>query len=49
MDHGAIPRPLNMFNQSSVRCGMPERFASVPSDINPPPSNGLPFYQVDQG
>ena len=49
MDHGAIPRPLNMFNQTDTRCGRPERFASIPGDSTLPPNSGLPFYQVDEG
>lgn len=49
LDHGSIPRPVNMINQNSVRYQQPERFGSIPGNLNPSPSAGMPFFQVDEG
>ena len=43
LDHGSIPRPVNMINQNSVRYLHSERYGSIPGNLNPNPSAGLPF------
>ena len=49
IDHGAVPRPVNMVNQTDVRYGIPDRFEAIATSFDVPPSAALPFYQVDKG
>ena len=47
LDHGAIPRPCNLLNQTNARFGIPEKYESFPGTLELPPSASMPFYQID--
>ncbi len=44
LDHGAIPRPVNLLNQTNVRFGIPEKYECISSTLEFPPNAGIPFY-----
>ena len=50
IDHGAVPRPCNLLNQTTVRFGVAERVQCEPKfNQNHLLSSALPFYQFDNG
>lgn len=47
VDYGAIPRPINLLNNTNVRFGVQERLVTEPRMTVNILSSALPFYQVD--